>query len=114
MRSHTFRLPCLLLGALAGGCNGVPYDEPVGLAQYDAGPSGPPDGGIRPTRPVPTGEIAPVYGFVGPEAQVEYYYLGEVDRVNGQVPLNAIYFFYDEQDRPLFRLTDDGSHCGGQ
>ena len=103
-----------LVAALTlAGCDEVTQDEPGGIVIYDAGPGGGPDAGIRQNRPVMTGEIAPVYGFVAPNAITEYYYLGEVDKVGNGVPVNAIYFFYDEVDRPLFRLAEDGSRLVG-
>jgi cysteine-rich repeat protein len=89
------------------------FDAPGGIVIYDAGSAGSPDGGVRQNRPVMTGEIAPIYGFASPDAIVEYYYLGEVDRVNGEVPVNKIYFFYDEDGEPLFRLADDGARLVG-
>lgn len=104
----------LPLSLLLAGCDQLQtYDEPGGLVVYDAGSGGAPDGGIRQNRPVMTGEIAPVYGFVSPEAMVEYYYLGEVDRQGDAVPLGAIYLFYDEDGKPLFRLAEDGSRLVG-
>jgi cysteine-rich repeat protein len=112
---HNFILSLVLILSWTLGCERVQtVDEPGGLAIYDAGAGGAPDGAIRPNKPVLTGEIAPVYGFVGPEEKVEYYYLGEVDLADGaNVAVNAIYFFYDEDQKPLFRLSDDGTQLVG-
>lgn len=108
-------LLCGLAAAFAAsGCDSFKvFDEPAGLVIYDAGTAPPPDGAIRAHRPVLQGEIAPVYGFVSPTEKVEYYYLGEVDRVGEQIPVNPIYFFYDENGKPLFRLSKDGSRLVG-
>lgn len=112
--------PCaatlLLLGLLGAGCRSLPVeDTPGGVVVYDAGANGGPDGGIRQNRPVMTGEIAPIYGFVDKSARTEYYYLGEVDPdpTSGQVPVNAMYLFYDQDGTPLFRLSADGSQLVG-
>ena len=80
---------------------------------YDAGQGGGPDGGIRQTKPVLKGEVAPYYGFVSSAARAEYYYLGEVDAPGGKVPVNKMYFFYDETGAPLFRLSRDGAKVIG-
>ena len=58
--------------ALQSGCPIKTYDEPGGLVIFDAGPGGGPDASIRKNRPVLTGEIAPVYGFVAPEARAKW------------------------------------------
>ncbi len=101
--------------ALLSGCSSDPdQDTPGGIVIYDAGPAGAPDGAIIPNKPVMTGEIAPIYGFKEKSARVEYYYLGEVDTdAQGKIPLNAIYFFYDETGRPLFTLDEDGTKLMG-
>ena len=104
---------CIVPLAPLAGCDDYTYDAPGGIVIYDAGPGGAPDGAIRQNRPVMSGEIAPVYGFKGPEAKVEFYYMGEVDKVGNTVPVNPIYFFYDEDNRPLHRLAEDGTRLVG-
>lgn len=100
--------------ALVAACDEfATLDRPGGIVIYDGGAGGQPDGGIRPHDPVLTGEIAPVYGFVSPAAKVEYYYLGEVEQQDGKIPVNAIYWFYDEDNKPLFRLSEDGTRVVG-
>jgi cysteine-rich repeat protein len=105
-----------LLALALSSCSEIrTHDQPGGIVIYDAGAGGGLDGGlVRQTRPVLTGEIAPVYGFVSPEAMVEYYYLGEVEADgSGQAALNPIFFFYDEAGEPLFRLAEDGTRLVG-
>jgi len=102
----------LLLCPLAG-CDDIIYDAPGGIVIYDAGIGGGPDGGIKKNWPVMEGEITPVYGFVSAAARTEYYYLGEVQKVNNKVPINEMYFFYDQNDKPLFRMAEDGSKLVG-
>jgi len=110
----------LLLTALATAlalpaCEELPTDDtPAGIVIYDGGHGGGPDGGIRQTRPVLQGEIAPYYGFTSSKGRTEYYYLGEVDAdKDGKIPVNKMYFFYDENGKPLFRLSRDGSKVIG-
>lgn len=108
------RLPTIIAWALAlaaSGCVKGEFDAAGGLVQYDAGVGV--DGAIRPHKPVLRGEVAPVYGFVSAAEQVEYYYLGEVEPVGGQVATNPIYLFYDKDDKPLFRLNDAGDALVG-
>ena len=113
MNRKLIALPLLGLLTLAG-CPELPTDDdPAGIVIYDAGQSGGPDGGIRQTKPVLQGQIAPYYGFVSSKARTEYYYLGEVETVNGKVPINKMYFFYDETGAPLFRLSRDGAKVIG-
>ena len=97
-----------------GGCTSLrTHDEPGGIVVYDAGPGGGPDAGIRQNKPVMKGEIAPVYGFVTDKARVEYYYMGEVDKQDGKIVAGEMYFFYDEDGKPLHRLSKDGTRLVG-
>ena len=97
------------------GCSSLrTHDEPGGIVVYDAGPGGGPDGGIvRKTKPVMTGEIAPVYGYKDKTARAEFYYMGEVEKQGGKVVANEMYFFYDENGKPLHRLSKDGTKLVG-
>jgi cysteine-rich repeat protein len=108
-----------LLSLALGACSDLrTHDAPGGIVIYDAGAGtggvGLDGGLVRQTRPVMQGEIAPIYGFVSPEAMVEYYYLGEVEvDASGQAPVNPIFFYYDEAGEPLFRLAEDGTRLVG-
>jgi hypothetical protein len=64
----------LASSVLLGACSDLrTFDAPGGIVIYDAGAAGGPDGGVRQNRPVMVGEIAPIYGFVSPDAIAEYY-----------------------------------------
>ena len=113
---HTRALICaaVVVSLATAGCSSLrTHDEPGGIVVYDAGPGGGPDGGIRQNKPVMKGEIPPVYGFVSDKARVEYYYMGEVDKQDGKVIAGQMYFFYDENGKPLHRLSDDGTRLVG-